>query len=277
MGRASRHARWEMAGGASGALYPTPGFVPSDLSIANGGPLAAWPRVSNATLVSGDVSILPDFLNSNPAVQTVAGRRPMLENSANGLPCMRFATNDVLSWPVIGSTANVSTWGFGTWVKLDALAGIQMLYSAVAATGGASANRLRFYQQTTGLTCEVYASGTVGRFGHTAAILTTGWQFVTIEYDDAGATEALKLTITLGGTIQTLTFGNQGAGAAIGSLVAITGNHLIGDSQDGVAQFPLNGLCGPNPFLFGAKMASAPRGLLTPQARLDFMSYQRPT
>ena len=255
-------------------LVPTDGFVPSDISVANGGPLSAWLRVVNATLVSGDVSSLPDALNANPAVQAVAGSRPTVENSANGLPCMRFAGTDNLSWPLAASNDSVNQWGIGLWLKPDAVITTQMIWFPCRAA--ASVDRFQLYLNVTRVEAQVYISNGVGRFGQTAlSLITTGQQFVTVEYDKDGATEAEKLVVTVAGIARSLSFANLGAGGTIGALTNPTGNGIIGLNAAG--GIPFTGLMGPNIYVLSAKMPGATVGLLTPQARLDLMNYQRPT
>src|SRR5678816_2358752 len=117
LSRASAHARWEMAAAVGAPFVPT-----TDISGITA--ISAILDVATATLVSGDISSLPDLLNSNPAVQTVSGRRPTLELSAgNGLPCMRFATNDALSWPITAQSAGGTSqagWGPVSYTHLRA-------------------------------------------------------------------------------------------------------------------------------------------------------------
>lgn len=242
--------------------------------------LGSWFRVSLATSDVNGVSSLPDSLNANPAVQSVNARKPTIENSANGLPCLRWAaTTRALSLPVIAANSNNSTWGFATWIKPDSIAaGVGMLLSAFNLPGGASANRLRLYQQNNNVVCEVYATASAGRFGNSTGGLTTGWQFVTFEYDDSAATDALKMTFTINGAIRSTTVGNQGGGAAIGSLLSVTGNQLLGEHRnDGTVGLPYFGLTGPHGYVFSSKMAGATRGLLTPVARNGLMLWDKPT
>jgi len=251
---------------------PEEPFVPTDISA-----VSAWLSVADATHDSNGVSSLPDLMNSNPAVQSVDARKPVIELSANALPCMRFATNDVLRWPVTPANTTQQTWGIAFWFKPNTLTGVQMLFAAFPNTGGTNVNRLRLYVQSNGLTCEIIASGNNGRFLSAASSISTDWQHVTFEYDASGATEALKATVTINGIVKTVTFGNQGAGAAIGNLVTVTGNLLFGDHIDGTASFPFNGLIGPNIYAFSSKMAGATQGLLTAAARTSLMAYHNPT
>jgi hypothetical protein len=255
-------------------------FSPDDLSTANGGPLSAWLRVVNATLVSGDVSSLPDSLNVNPAVQSVAGRRPTAENSAgNALPCMRFAANDVLSWPLNASNNGVSNTGFGLWMKPDSIATAdQRLVTIQSGTGGASDNHLTLRLLTSTLSGMAFITTANGRNATgTSPALTTGWQFVTVEYEAAAATESLRLTLTVNGTVSTRAFSNIGAGGTLGSLPAVTGNILFGNTQDSAAPLnPFSGLIGPNIYALSSKMTGA-TGLLAASARAALMNFEAPT
>lgn len=245
-------------------------FAPTDISA-----VSAWLSVAAATSDVNGVSSVPDLINANPAVQSVDARKPVIETSF-GLPCMRFATNDVLSWPITPANGATQQWGVAFWMKPDALTGNQVLFITSAGTGGASAARLRLFAQTAGMTCDIYASGLAGRSMSAASSLSTAWQFVTLEYDSSRATEQEKATFTTNTTVRTRVFGNTGAGAAIGDLLTVTGNHLIGNANNGSASIPFNGLIGPHIYAFGSKMAGATEGVLTQAARLSLMLYGNP-
>jgi hypothetical protein len=275
----------KMAGASQGLLtpqarfdlmnYERPTFSPLDFSNANAGPLAAWLRLSGATLVSGDVSSIPDEFSANPATQTTAAARPTAENSANGLPCMRYAGTDLISWPLVANNNSVNQWGFGGWFKPDAVANARMIFFAYAAGGATSAHRMQLFFNVTQVAWQVYINNAAGRSGLTSmGLLSTGWQFVTFEYDKDGATEADQVVITINGTVCASPGSNIGVGGTLGALTAPTGFAFIG--RDGGAN-PYQGLIGPNLYVLNAKMAGATQGLLTPQARAELMAYQRPT
>jgi len=261
---------------ASNALTTTSSSFVTSISSSFSDSIFAGLRVSQSTFdATGSVSSIPDSYTTNPATQTNNLRRPTFQYSDNGQPCLRFLTNDTLSWPITPSNSGNQRWGVAFWVKFDDLSGVKALFTTMT-TGGASANRLRFYQQTSGLTCEIYATSVAGRFVNAANCLTLGWNFVSFEYDSLQPTEATKAVITVNGSARTTSFGNQGGGAAIGDLISVTGTHVIGDIQNGAPSLPLNGVIGPNLFLFGSKMFQATTGLLTNRARLQLMDYEKP-
>lgn len=257
--------------GARGSFKP--GFSrPNKISA-----VSAWLRVASATSDSNGVSSLPDMLNANPAVQSVDARKPVIENSANGLPCMRFATNDALAWPLIAATNPTNKAGWGIWLKPDSASAAARVISISTGTNGATALKLRLSTNTTpDILLDAAVSGTNGRRGTSSTLITTGWQFLTLEYDSSGATEADKLVATLNGIARSLVFSNLGAGGTLGVLPVVTGNAIIGNGQDGAASNPFNGLIGPNIYAFGSKMNDATQGLLTAAARIALMNYEAP-
>ncbi len=248
-----------------------PIFYPQSITA-----VSAWLRTSDATIVAGDISVLPDFLNSNPAVQTVAARRPTLELSAgNGLRCMRFATNDVLVWPITAQSAGgASQAGWGLWVKLNAASLVQTLVSIANFTGGANGFKIRIRSSTATVQTLASPDGPSSKSCSSGNVLDTGWHFVTLEYDAGGATDAAKLVLT----VDAVALGTISGAATLGALFAATGNILIGNSQDDVTPSgPLNGLIGPNIYAFASKTAGATTGLMSTAERLQLMNYQRPT
>jgi hypothetical protein len=247
-------------------------FSPSDVSA-----VSAWLRVANATSDGDGISSVPDVLNTNPAVQSVNDRKPVIENSANGLPCMRFATNDVLAWPITAQSSAINQAGWGLWVKADGVAATQRLLAVSIGTNGASGNKLILTVTSSGGMSQ-FGSGdgaTNRNYSTAGGTLTTAWHFVTVEYDKDGATDADRLIATIDGVSQTGTV--AGTGNISAGLFAATGNILIGNLNDGVASSPYNGLLGPNIYSFAAKMPGAEFGLLTSAARAALMAFEAPT
>jgi hypothetical protein len=256
-----RDRRRQMVGGGGGAP-----FAPSSLSA-----VVAWLRVIQATSDVNGISSVPDVLNTNPAVQSVTARKPMPEASAgNGLPCMRFATNDVLVWPITPESSASNYAGWAAWVKPDALATTQRIIRVSTGTNGASTNKLTLGTSLATLSNIAQSGPSVTRGGGT---MTTGWAFVTVEYNKDGADDSAKLTCTLDG----VSVGTLAGTTLTGPLAAATGNILIGNANDGVASQPLNGIIGPNIYAFGSKMAGATVGLLTTAARTALMNFEAPT
>lgn len=257
----------------SNAYAPIPpAFTPSSLSA-----VSAILDVASATLVAGDVSVLPDLLNSNPAQQSVAGRRPTMQLSANGLPCMRFATNDCLRWTLGAGNNSVQQWGIGLWVKPDSLASTQVLYSTEIVSG-ATGNKNLMLVNTAGVgELTAYTADAVSLIGQTPAgkIPALAWTFATAEWLYDAASNALKLTWSVNAVAQTVTF--FGSVSTPAPLQTVTGASTIGNRTDGSATLPFNGLIGPQIYIFGSKMAGATTGLLTDGARLQLSNYLVPT
>jgi hypothetical protein len=249
-------------------------FVPSGVSA-----VSAWLRVASATSDVNGISSVPDAMNTNPAVQSVDARKPVVENSANGLPCMRFATNDVLRWPITAQSSASDYAGWGLWVKTDSTATTQRLMRISTGTGGGSALKLAVNAPFSGGTltgsgATAAAPGGVTRSVAGGTLVALAWAFWTIEWDKDGASDSARLTLTKDGVL----VGTLATNVATGSLVTATGNILIGNGGDDVtASSPYNGLIGPNIYAFGSKMAGAEFGLLTTAARTALRTYQQPT
>jgi len=261
-----------VAVGGSLILPSTRIFKPNDVSA-----ISAWLRVANATSGVNGISSVPDMLNANPAVQSVDARKPVIELSANGLPCMRFATNDVLRWPITAQSAATNYAGWGFWFKPNAIAD-QYLIRTGPGTNGANGRALALIMIGNG--CQPVASSTGGNSGVRTyvapAAYTTAWQFATVEYDKDGASDAARLVTTVN-CVQFLTGTVSGTQDISAGLFAATGNTLIGNANDGLASLPLNGLIGPNLYAFASKMAGAEFGLLTTAARTALMNFEKPT
>jgi len=269
LSRASAHARWEMAAAVGAPFVPT-----TDISGITA--ISAILDVATATLVSGDISSLPDLLNSNPAVQTVSGRRPTLELSAgNGLPCMRFATNDALSWPITAQSAGgTSQAGWGLWVKFDTASGSRTLVNITNQTGGATGTKLRIRSNSLTMQATASPDGTATKTCASGNINDSAWHFYTIEYDSTAGTDAGKLVLTVDG----VSLGSISGAATLGTLFAATGNITIGNGADDVSpSSALNGLIGPNIYAFASKTAGATTGLLSTAERLALMNFEKPT
>lgn len=238
--------------------------------------VSAWLRVANATSDVNGISSVPDALNTNPAVQSVDARKPVIENSANGLPCMRFVTNDVLRWPITAQSSATNYAGWGFWFKPDNTSLSKRLVIVSPGTNGASATKLLLTATNTARMQPIASADGIGTksFNSTSSY-TTAWQFVTIEYDRDGATDAARLISTVNGVQFTGSF--SGAGDISAGLVAATGNILIGNGNDGTASNPYNGLLGPNLYAFASRMPGATLGLLTTAARAFLMNYEAPT
>lgn len=246
---------------------PWVAFLPSQLST-----VLAWLSVAGATSDVNGISSVPDLLNSNPATQSVTARKPVIELSSNGAPCMRFATNDVLVWPITPQSAASSQAGWGLWVKLLSATGGQKLVYVGTGTNAASAFKLSLQTSSSqwrgdasddGVTVKNVFAGTTSPAGV--------WHFLTLEYDEHAATDAERMTITADGVVLT-----SASTPTLGALFPATGNVLIGNAADGVGSLILNAAIGPHLYAFGPKMSGASLGLLSTTARLQLMNYLPP-
>jgi hypothetical protein len=265
---------------AGSKLYPT------DPVAAAEGALSAWFSLTNsgATVTGAGYSSVPDLLDaSNPATQSTDARRPTNQTSNNGLPIMTWpgSGNQVLASPLTTARNGASQWGCAAWVRLADVAGnFRSVVTILNATGGASADKVAAHASTTEYRLNAYAANTDGRRAESpaATALAATWQFVTFEFDSTGGSEAARSAISIDGVAQALDFSSIGTGTVPTSLVVPTTNLLIGSGANAASSsLVFSGSMGPNLYLFGAKMASAGVGLLTQQARLALMNYQRPT
>lgn len=220
--------------------------------------ITAWLRLQDATAVSGDYSSIPDKLNSNPAVQTVAGRRPTQGLAASSVPIATFATNDCLSWPIGTGNNGRDQKGFASWFRIGS-AGGGMLWSIYNGTLGASARQMQLIAAAAGsLGLNCFVSGNNGRQGAVVSAYTVGsWVWLRTMYDSSQSTEATKAKIYVNGSLQTLSFSNIASGGTLGTLPSVTGNMLIGNQNDGTASSALNGDLGPNFFVLNADLTAA--------------------
>ncbi len=265
-------------------LFPTDPIAAT--GGAAGGVLSAWFSLTNsgATVTGAGYSSVPDLLDaSNPAVQATDARRPTNQTSSNGLPIMTWpgSGNQVLASPLTTARNGASQWGCAAWVRLADVAGsFRSVVTILNATGGGSADKVAAHASTTEYRLNAYSSDTNGRRAESPALsaVAATWQFVTFEFDSTGANEAARSAISINGVAQTLDFSSIGVGTVPTALTVPTGNLLIGSGANAASSsLVFSGSMGPNLYLFGAKMAGAGVGLLTQQARLALMNYQRPT
>lgn len=256
-------ARHSFKTGQHAIPQPTP-FAPTDLAA-----VTAWLRLSDATIVSSDVSVLPDFINSNPAVQTVAARRPTLAlSTGNGVRVMTFATNDCLSWPIGTGNNGLDQKGFAGWCRIGSSGG--MLWSVSNGTLGASAKQTQLQAVGGSIAVNNFISGSNGRQGSVASAYTAGiWVWLRTMYDSSQSTEATKAKFYVNRSLQTLSFTNLGSGGTLGTLPSVTGNMLLGNQNNGTASSPFSGDFGPNFYVLNADLTAA--------QELSLMNFERPT
>lgn len=244
-------------------------FAPTDISA-----VSAWLSVAAATSDVNGVSSVPDLINANPAVQSVNARKPVIETSF-GLPCLRFATNDVLTWPITAQSAATSYAGWAMWLKQDVASTVMRLVRVSTGTNGANGFGLNVTSSAGAYVGAYSSDGNSGNFSQLSAAgaIDTSWVFLTLEWSLDGTSTATRLTLTKNGQVLS---GAVSGVATNATLFAATGNILIGNANDGVASSPVNGLIGPHIYAFGSKMVGATEGVLTPAARLALMQYDNP-
>lgn len=243
----SRQA-WEMAAGS-------PQFLPTNL-----GKVSAWLRLAASSQASSEwTPSIVDVLNANPVTQTDTDRRAAVGVTANGYPTMVFDGTDVHVWPLSAAVQNMTTkLGFWIWFKPASIASVQHLVFIGAPA--ASAQKFDIYANNAQVFVEVYASGTIGRFGRTGNVLVAGtWSAVYIQYDSSRGGDA-NLAIFHNGASQSLTYGNLGAGAAMTTLPAPTGDALVGgatNSDTPTQPIANGGEIGPNLFTLNDNLTAA--------------------
>jgi hypothetical protein len=240
-------------------------FIPSQL-----GAVTSWLRLAASTPVSSEYETIVDVLNSNPATQTDADRKPAAGTSGNGLPTMVFDGSDVISCPLISNNNHTATLGYWCWFKPASVATVQHLFSVVAPNS--SAQKIDVYTNNAQVFVECYISGVNGRFGRTGNVLTAGaWTNIYVQYDSSRGGDA-NLAIFIDKVSQSLTYGNLGAGGTLTTLPVVTGNYLFGGStnSDTPTQPIANGgETGPNYYILGSN--------LTAGEQINLYDFERPT
>lgn len=240
-------------------------------------PISAMLDVATATVTGSGYSSVPDLFNgANPAVQATDAARPVNTTSANSLPIADYVPSDFLGWPAASNINQTTVGGFGMWIKFDSVSdGVRGI---IAALGGAT-SRFELIKSNGDFIVNVNHSQFSVRRGAIAAVFAANtWYFITWEFDPTGATDAAKCTLTVNGTVQTLTFTNDSGtpNAMPAALVAYSGTFTVG-ARNTVPLQPLDGKIGTKLVAFGAKLSGATQGLLTTAARAAIMAYFQPT
>lgn len=249
-------------------------LFPVDPVAATGGAVSSWFSLAHASSVitGSGYSSVHDILNpSSPATQSTDARRPPGATSNNGLPILNV-TAATLSVPLIAARVNTLTWGFWGWVKQTSTADALISFGT---TGGATGGNFAWFNfNTSGANGKVELwNGASSRRCDTA--FTVGdWKFITLEYNSARSGDA-RFVATTNGVVQSTSFSGS-LNPVPASLNAVTGSASMLSFNTG-GGFPFVGNVGPNWGFLSAAMAGASEGLLTQQARLALMSYQRPT
>lgn len=249
-------------------------LFPVDPVAATNGSVSSWFSLAHtSSVITGSgYSSVHDILNpSSPATQSTDARRPPGATSNNGLPILNV-TAATLSVPLIAARVNTTAWGFWGWVKQSSTADALISFGT---TGGATGGNFAWFNFNT--------SGTNGKVelwnGASSRRCDTGfavgaWKFVTLEYNSALSGDA-RFASSINGVAQTASFSGS-LGAVPASLNAVTGSaSMLSFNTNG--GFPFVGNVGTNFGFLSSAMTGASEGLLTQQARLALMSYQRPT
>jgi hypothetical protein len=268
MDRAQRYAQKKKRRGG--------GFFPAQVSA-----IKAWLRLAASTAVSAEWETVVDVLNSNPAAQTDADRKPAAATSANSLPVATFDGTDVWVWPIAASNHSTDKWEILLWIKPASLGAAQRVF-ACDTSGGASLNRIRVTISATGtVDVLVFISNADGRqFSTPAVISAASWAFIRVAYNSSATNEAdtdgltadAKVRVFVGGAARALTGANVGAGGTIGALRTATGSNVVGaanDSDTPVSPLLNGGQTGPNIWIANA--------VLTTAEATNLQSFEAPT
>jgi hypothetical protein len=260
---------------SSSKAKPGAKLYQADPVAASDGAVSSWFSFAHpSSVITGSgYSSVHDILNpSSPATQSVDGRRPPSATSANGLPIVTVSVS-VLAVPLIAARMNTATWGFWAWVKpTNAADGIL----SFGTNGGASANFLwfNFNSSATNSKSEVW-SGAQSRIMNKGSLTPGSWRFLTLEYNSSFSGDA-RFILTLDGVVQSGTFSGTLGSMPAALQSGVTGSGSLLSFGSAVA-FPFVGSFGTNFGFLASAMANVSTGLLTQQARLSLMNYQRPT
>ncbi len=224
MGRASSHARWEMAA-ASGADAFNPTTYAKTMA-----------HLRNDELTAVGIASVTDLKAVNPATQAEAARQPI--GAADGSMDWDGAV-DSLSWPLAVNNHNATKEGHLFWV-VSATNASETFMSQRPGTGGTNGNRLYLKSDSSRrIIADIYitAGGNGRRF--TSAIdvipaLGTPYFFY-YRYDGSiGGDASVDIQVGVdGGAMASLiaggAFSDLGAGGTMGTMPTVTGNTIIGN------------------------------------------------
>lgn len=270
-GRASRHARWEVGGGAA-----SEGFNPSSLSA-----VAAWYRVANASNAGAGLAFtLPDMLSSNHAVTSTDARKPTIGTSGNGLPILTCSAS-CLQAPLSAAINSATKWGFGAWMKVTTAAGNPVAASIDSGGAGGASLRKVLIQRFVGDNILAFDSQTTARRGGPATMwVTNTWAFCTWEMSlDTGEAESVRVVASRGAALQACAYADSNGtpGNFATSMQVPTGSMNLFAQGAAAGGNGWVGDIGPNIYVFGSRMSGATSGLLTPAARTSLMNFEAPT
>jgi hypothetical protein len=216
--------------------------------------VGSWLRLAASTPTAGRYDTVANVLvPSNPAVQTVAGRRPSVAASANGLPCASYDGSDYWLLPIVASNNNPAVFGLHVYVKLTNTGARQRL---VHAFFGAAGPRVIFDVVGNGIliqACSVYPNGM--QYEKTNFLTVGVWTSLLFMINANGAANTDKLWVKKDGVLQTGgTFYLQGTGD-MSVLATTTGSYQLGaSSESDTPGSPMvaGTLTGPNWHLYNA-------------------------
>ncbi len=235
------------------------GKVSAVLSLPKSTPASAeWPKIV-------------DLLNrDNPAVQTGSVRRPAV-GVANGQPTMVFDGTDVIKWPLAANNNPTAHMELLFWIKPASNVSTRQRILNAGVTS--STNKLVIDYVIGVFQVNFYRTATAGRqltttLGPTASV----WQSIRIKFKGAAsAVDADAMRVYKNGVNLTGTFGDIGAGGAMTSLNAATGDMLIGASSD--ADTPATSLLDTTEI---GPMVYVARQELTDREAADLLDFNRP-
>lgn len=245
------------------------GSAAYDPATITGGSITAILR--NNTV--GAISSVPDTLNTNPATQSTAGRRPT--GGADG--GITWDGGDVLVWPLVDNqNKNTTTLGFAVWFEPAEIATTQTIVAITNGTGGASTRTFVLFSTGDAIRVDVGNNGLVGRRATATGVLTAGVPvFVTGEFNGNLASEATRHVITVNGVVQSPSFSALSGGASDTVLNDPTGNITIGgaDNADvGGNPITVGGRTGRDILAGTSAMSGVTEGIWTPAARILLMN-----
>jgi hypothetical protein len=261
---------------SSSKVKPGSKLFPTDPVAASGGAVSSWFSLAHPSsgITGAGYSSIADVLDaSNPLVQATDNRRPPNATSANGLPIITCASS-FMPVSITAARANVTTWGLWGWFKQATNADNTQSFHT---SSGTSVNRhFLFFRSTgTGLRFQVFTNATDSRICDANSLTAAQWNFLTVEFNGNLVGDA-RAIITANGTPASMSYGT-GTGVAAMPATLLTGTGAGSMFALGTSGPFFVGSMGPNFGFLGGAMAGATEGLLTQQARLALMNYQRPT
>lgn len=222
---------------------------------------------------AGAIASVTDILNTNPATQATAGRRPT--GAADG--SITWDGADVLVWPLVANqNKNTVTLGFAKWFMPVEVVTTQTLVAITNGTGGASLRTFVLFSSGNAIRLDVGNNGLVGRRATASGVLTANVPvFVTGEFNGGLGSEATRHVVTVNCVVQSPSFSALSGGASDVVLNDPTGNILLGgaDNADvGANPITVGGRTGRDTIVGTSAMAGVTEGIWTPAARLALMN-----